>query len=482
MKTAAETALDKVTTAEKAVADVPDGASIAIVGFGTGHRFPSTLIRALVDAGPRNLCIVANSLGRGETSPESLALAGQVNRLIVSFSSRAGIQSDVADKIKSGEIALELVAQGILVERLRAAGAGLAGFYSPTAVGTELAEGKEIRTFNGREYVLEEALQVDYAFLRAYRADRSGNVQFKESSQNFNPSFAKGARVVIVEAEEIVERGEIAPEDIHLPEIFVTHVVPTTVIVKPGLAPAAVGRRAPDTRKTYFGKPALSRLEMAERAARLLPDSGYVNLGAGLPNLIAGFLTGKNIRLHAENGVLGYGGPVRDEAKLDADLFDAGGGFVEPLPGMSFFDSVTSFEIARSGRLSAVVLGGYQVDADGNLANWTTPGQAGGGIGGAMDLVASGSTLIVLMEHCDSKGNAKIVDRCTFPLTGQRCVDVVVTDLGVLRRDGDGFVLEDVVEGFTPEEVLGLTGLGDRGRISPDLTVLPAGDQAATTS
>jgi 3-oxoacid CoA-transferase len=462
--------MDRVRTPDEALAGVPDGATVAIAGFGVGHRFPSTLIQALAAAGPRRLRIVANSLGSGPTAPEALVTAGLVDRLVVSFSARPGRRSPAEDRIAAGEIELEIVPQGILVERLRAAGAGLPAFYSPTTVGTSLAEGKETRVFGGREHVLEQALPVDVALLRAHRADRSGNVEFRGATRNFNPSFAAAARVAIVKVDEIVERGGIPAEAVGLPDVLVTHVVRSRVSVVPDAGSA--GRRPPASRRTYLGRPALTRAEMARRVADLLPDGGCVNLGAGLPTLASVHLRDRDVRLHAENGVLGYGPQLADGADVDADLFDAGGGFVAARPGMSFFDSVTSFEIARSGRLSAVVLGGYQVDAAGDLANWTTPGQVGGGVGGAMDLVAGGSTLVVVMEHCDSRGRPKLVERCTYPVTGRGCVDVVVTDLGVFCRGDDGFVLEEIVEGFTPDEVFGLTGLTPR--VSPGLTVLAA--------
>lgn len=462
--------MDRVCTPQEAVADIADGSTIAVAGFGVGHRFPSTLLQALAAAGPRRLRIVANSLGSGPTSPETLVTAGLVDRLVLSFSARPGRRSPAEERIEAGEIDLELVPQGILVERMRAAGAGLPAFYSPTTVGTPLAAGKEVRTFGGREYVLEEALPVDVALLRAHRADRSGNVEFRGSTRNFNPSFAAGARVAIVEVDEIVERGGIPAEAVGLPDVLVTRVVRSQVSVVPDAA--ALGRRPPASRRTYHGRPALSRLQMGERVARLLPDGGCVNLGAGLPTLVSVHLAGRDVRLHAENGVLGYGAQVPADEEIDADLFDAGGGFVRSQPGMSFFDSVTSFEIARSGRLSAVVLGGYQVDAEGDLANWTAPGQVGGGIGGAMDLVAGGSTLIVVMEHCDRNGGAKLVERCSYPVTGRRCVDVVVTDLGLFRRTDEGFVLEEIADGFTPDEVFALTGLPTR--VSAQLTVVAA--------
>ena len=233
--------MDKVfASPEDAVADIADGSTIAVSGFGVAHNYPSSLTRALRDLGPRDLCVVCNALGvSADFRPQILVENHQVRRLVASFSARPGPRSAAEDQIAAGEIELELVPQGILVERMRAAGAGLPAFYSPTGVDTALAEGREVRVFDGRPHVLELALPVDYALLRAHRADRLGNVQFRGSTRHFNPSFAKAARVAIVEVDEIVEPGEISPEDVGLPGIFVSRVVRSTMSV--GL-PAGTGR------------------------------------------------------------------------------------------------------------------------------------------------------------------------------------------------------------------------------------------------
>jgi 3-oxoacid CoA-transferase len=449
--------MDKVLASpEVAVADIPDGASVAVSGFGLAHNYPSSLTRALRDLGTGNLTVVCNALGLGtDFRPQILVENRQVRRLIASFSARPGQRSAAEDQIASGDIELELVPQGILVERMRAAGAGLPAFYSPTAADTALAEGKEVRWFDGRAHVLEMALPVDYALLRGWRADRLGNVQFRGSTRHFNPAFAKAARVAIAEVDEIVEPGEIAAEDVGLPGIFVARVVKSTLDVPP---PAGSGRRgrAPDSHREYGGKSGLSRADFTGRVARLLPEGSYVNLGTGLPALVAYQLAGRDVTLHAENGVLGYGS-LGESDEVDPDVYDAAGGFVAVRPGTSFFESVTSFEMARSGRLAAVVLGAYQVGERGDLANWSTPAQVGGGIGGAMDLVAGARQLIIVMEHVDSQGRSKLVKECSYPLTGAACVDVVVTDLALLRRHGGRFVIEEIAPGFTPEEVIALT-------------------------
>ena len=362
---------------------------------------------------------------------------------------------------------LELVPQGTLVERLRAGGAGIAAFYTQTGLDTDIAQGKEIRTFHGKRYVMEEGLTVDYAFLSAHRADRAGNLEFRGGSQSFNPSFAKAARVSIAEVDEIVEVGEIPPERIGLPGIFVSRVIKRVLEPEPPIVRKK--RRGDDTFRTYNGKPALARMEIARRAALLLDDHSYVNLGVGIPTLIANHLNEKKVTLHAENGLLGYG-PLAPDQPLDRDCYNASGEFVGLVPGASFFDSITSFEIARSGRLAAIVLGAYQVDEQRNLANWSTPDMVGGGIGGAMDLIVSNSRLIILMEHTGSKGEPKLVKRCTFPLTAQQRVDTVVTDLALLQRVNGVFRLEEIARGFKVEEVLALMQM--EVEVSPHVGIL----------
>ncbi len=449
--------MDKfVGSPAEAVADIGDGSSVAIAGFGIGHRFPSSLILALRDRGSRDLCIVCNSLGApGQVRAQILAENHQVKKLVAAFSARPGLQTEAERQLASGQLEVELVPQGTLVERLRAGGAGIPAFYTPTGVGTQLATGKEQRQFDGRTFVLEEAIRVDFAFLRAMRGDRMGNLEFRGGSQNFNPSFAKAARIAIAEVDEIVDVGELPPERVHLPGIFVSRLVQSTVKVELSSL-SGQRKRGAESRRQYHGRPALTRREMARRVAMHLTAGSYVNLGTGIPTLVSDYTAERDIVLHAENGILGFG-PLVELSEADPDYFNAGGGFVSLRPGACFFDSVTSFEMARSGKLNAVVLGAYQVDERGNLANWSTPAMAGGGIGGAMDLVAGGAPLIIVMEHADSRGAPKLVRQCDYPVTGTKCVDVVVTDLAMLERIDDRFVLTEVASGFSVDEVLALT-------------------------
>src|SRR5438552_2238620 len=310
--------MDKVVASpEEAVADISNGATIAIAGFSVGHRFATSLILALRDKGTKDLTLVCNSLGDpGATRGQILAENGQVKKLVAAFSARPGTPTASEEQIAAGTMEVELVPQGILVERCRAGGAGIPAFYSPTSVGTDLAKGKEIREFDGKPHVLEHAIHVDYAFLRGYRADRLGNVQFRGGSQNFNPSFAKAARVAIVEVDEILEPGGIAPELIDLPGIFVSRVVKTTHVVD-GKAWRRPERRPSDKPRLYNNKPALTRAGIAKRAAALVKEGTYVNLGVGIPTMVSNYLQSRDVILHAENGVLGYGQMVTEESDID---------------------------------------------------------------------------------------------------------------------------------------------------------------------
>jgi len=280
-------------------------------------------------------------------------------------------------------------------------------------------------------------------------------VQFRGGAQNFNPSFAKAARIAVIEVDEIVEIGDIPPDQIDLPGIFIDRVVKNEVHIDV----RNLGRkdkRPADSARNYLGKKALTRAGMSKNAARLLKDDSYVNLGTGIPVEVSNFIEGRGIWLHAENGILGYGGKAVGD-KIDSDIFNAAGLFVQPIKGTSYFDSVTSFEMARGSHIDTVILGAYEVDGEGNVANWSNIDLKRGGIGGAMDLVAGHSELIVVLEHRDSKDRPKLRNRCTLPLTAKRRADWVVTDLAVLHLVDGRYVLEAMAPGFTVEELRALT-------------------------
>jgi 3-oxoadipate CoA-transferase, beta subunit len=206
-------------------------------------------------------------------------------------------------------------------------------------------------------------------------------------------------------------------------------------------------------------KPRLSREQIAQRAALELPDGAYVNLGWGIPNLIAAHLP-QNVEVyfHSENGILGMGRRARP-GEEDYDLVDAMKVPVTLMPGASFFHQADAHLMTRGGHLDVAVLGGYQVSEKGDLANWKIPGAKGpGGIGGAMDIAAGARRLIVCMEHVTKDGAPKIVRQCTYPLTGLACVTTVVTDLAVIDVKPEGLLLREIAPGWSIEEVQKLTG------------------------
>jgi 3-oxoadipate CoA-transferase alpha subunit len=212
-----------VESAQAAVADVPDGATILIGGFG-GAGMPHELIDALIDQGARDLVVVSNNAGNGETGIAALLKAGRVRKIVCSFPRQA--DSQVFDDLyRRGAIETELVPQGNLAERIRAAGAGIGAFFTPTGFGTTLAEGKETRQISGRDYVLEYPIHGDYALIRAERADRWGNLTYRKAARNFGPIMASAARCAVVQVNSTVALGELDPEAIVTPGIFVQRVV-----------------------------------------------------------------------------------------------------------------------------------------------------------------------------------------------------------------------------------------------------------------
>ncbi|SER73074.1 3-oxoadipate CoA-transferase, alpha subunit [Pseudomonas sp. NFACC02] len=212
-----------LSSAAEALADIPDGAVVAVGGFG-GAGMPDDLIQALIAHGARDLTLVSNNAGQGDTGLAALLKSGQVRKIQCSYPRMVG--SHVFEELyRAGQIELEIVPQGNLAERLRAAGCGIGGFYTPTGYGTLLAEGKETRLIDGRHYVFESPIHVDYALINAEAGDRWGNLVYRKTARNFSPVMAMAARNTIASVGRVVELGELDPEHVVTPGIFVKHIV-----------------------------------------------------------------------------------------------------------------------------------------------------------------------------------------------------------------------------------------------------------------
>lgn len=444
-----------------AVADIGDSATILVHSFGPPQAWPTDCLLALAERGVRDLTIICNTPAGGPTSLNILADKRQIRKLICSYVGAPAIATPISEMVKAGEIELEMVPQGTLVERVRAGGAGLAGFYSPTGVGTAVADGKEERSFDGKRYIFERALTAQFALLQAYQADTTGNLTYRRGMRNFGPAFAMAARTTIAEVKEIVPAGALDPEAVVTPGIFVNRLVRTTTQLDVGVLRSillAFGR-TPDAEGRALGNDGPVGLPpdlMAMKVATLLRPGEYVNLGIGLPTLVSNYVAGRDVTLHSENGILGYGG-FPAEGEEDIDLYNASGQLVTPVVGTAYFDSTVSFAMARTGRVSTVVLGAFEVAQNGDLANWSTP-QGSGGIGGAMDLAAGGARVIALCYHAERNGRSKLVERLTYAPTALGCVRTVVTDLAWIDIDSRGFLLRQIAPGLRVDDVKMATG------------------------
>lgn len=433
-------------TARQAAELVKQGATLMVGGFGmTGN--PVHLLHALAETDTGGLTYIGNNVGEPGLGGGRLLRNGQIKKAIGSFFTS---NPEAVAAAQAGQIEFELMPQGSLAEAIRAGGAGLGGFYTPTGFGTLFGEQREVRQIDGVEQVFVPALRADVAFIHAWRADTAGNLLYRMTEQNFNKAMAGAAGLVIAEVEQIVGLGELDPNQIHTPGCLVDY------LVKVETLPEHLGSSA-----TVQGEQAgasETRLRIARRALQELHPGEVINLGVGIPTLIGELITeAHGVTVHSENGMLGVGPSPSEGGALQYPV-NAGKVPVTALPGSSYFDSADSFALIRGHHVDLAIMGGLQVDQQANLANWVAPGRPLLGVGGAMDLAQGARRLLITMTHCHKDGAPKIVKECSLPLTARGKVDIVITELAVFEfRDGV-LTLTELMPDSTIDSVRELTG------------------------
>lgn len=442
-------------TPQEAARLVTSGDTILVGGFGmTGT--PVHILHALAETGIHDITYVANNVGEPGLGGGRMLRNRQIKKAVGSFFTS---NPDAVAAAQAGSIEFELLPQGSLAEAIRAGGAGLGGFFTPSAAGTVLAAGRETKHINGRLHVFQPALRGNVALVRAWTADTAGNLVYRMTEQNFNRVMAMAADLVIAEVEQCLPVGDLDPNTIHTPGCFVDYLVPAHTTLADLGSSASV---ADSTKKSDD-----SRMQMARRALAELRPGDVVNLGIGIPTLVADLISAEHgIILHTENGMLGVGPAPQSGGALEYPV-NAGKEPVTALPGSSYFDSSDSFAMIRGGHVDVAIMGGLQVDEQANLANWAVPGKPLLGVGGAMDLACGAKRLIVTMTHSARNRQAtrspqpmqtaawssKIVPTCTLPLTAMNAVDMIITELAVFRFLNGHLTLTELMPGATLEEV-----------------------------
>ena len=451
-----------IKDADTAIADIQDGNVLMLGGFGL-CGIPENCISALLKSGVKNLTCISNNAGIDDFGIGLMLKTRQVKKMISSY---VGENHEFERQFLTGELEVELIPQGTLAERIRAGGAGIPAFFTPAGVGTEVAEGKEVREFNGKKYLMESGLRADFAIVKAWKGDTAGNLIFKGTARNFNPMMAAAGKITIAEVEKLVPEGKLNPNDIHVPGIYVQRIfqgkkyqkrIEQRTVKSEELKVKSEVKNEGSSLTTHNSPPptfGIGKNHIAQRIARELKDGYYVNLGIGIPTLVANYIPKNiNVVLQSENGLLGIG-PFPSEEKVDPDLINAGKQTITMVPGSSLFSSSESFGMIRGEHVDLTILGAMEVSENGDIANWKIPGKMVKGMGGAMDLVASAKNIIVAMQHVSKDGKSKLLKKCDLPITGIRCVKKIVTELAVLEvLPEGGFKLLERAPGVSVEDI-----------------------------
>lgn len=452
-------------SSREAVEDITSGSQLAVGGFGN-CGIPENLIYALSKRKVYDLELISNNCGSQGYGIHHLFIKRMVKKIMASY---VGDNDNFEWRFMNGDIEVEYVPQGSLAEKLRAGGAGIPAFFTQVGAGTPISEGnfqskmsrdseevikktlpKEVRTINGELCVLEEALRPDFAFIKAWKGDTLGNLVYRGTARNFNPLMAMAAKTTIAEVEVLVEPGELDPSHVHTPSVFVQRVVKgekydkiiERLTLDGGSANSIPGR----------GLQKKNRKKIIERAVKELRPGMIVNLGIGIPTLIPQFVpTSLDIRFHSETGIIGTG-LYPKPGDEDPDIINGGKETCTVTKGAAFFDSAESGAIMRGGHLDLSFVGGIQISRNGDLANWYVSARMIKGCGANLEIAASKSKIIVLMEH-SGKNNLRIVEELNLPITGKNVVSMLITELGVFHFVDGNVVLTEISKETTLDQI-----------------------------
>ena len=452
-----------------AVEDIASGCQLAVGGFGN-CGIPENLIYALSRRKVYDLELISNNCGSQGYGIHHLFIKRMVKKIMSSY---VGDNDNFEWRYMNGDIEVEYVPQGSLAEKLRAGGAGIPAFYTQVGAGTPISDGnfpcklsrdgeqvlkktlpKEVREINGSLCVLEEAFRPDFAFVKAWKGDSLGNLVYRGTARNFNPLMAMAGKTTIAEVEVLVEPGELDPSQVHTPGVFVQRVVQgekyekiiERLTLDAGSVSSIPGR----------GVQKRNRRKIIERAVQELRPGMVVNLGIGIPTLIPQFVPSSlDIRFHSETGIIGTGLYPKPGLE-DPDIINGGKETCTVTKGAAFFDSAESGAIMRGGHLDLSFVGGIQISKTGDLANWYVSARMIKGCGANLEIAASRSKIVVLMEH-SGKNNLRIVEELNLPITGRNVVSMLITELGVFNFVEGRIELREIAEGVTLDQIRNAT-------------------------